>query len=302
MSIRREVAAGHSKESMDPNASSAEPASSRRSTIRVGFIGLGQQGAPIAMRIADAGFETTVWARRAASLASFTGKANVSVASSPAALAARSDVVGVCVFGDDDVVEVASGPDGILDSLRPGGLLIVHSTVHPSTATALHETAAHRGIRVLDAPVSGGGAAAATGTLTVMAGGEPDAFQQALPVFSSYASTVVHVGPVGTGSLIKVLNNFLFTAILGLTEEALAFAEDHGASRQMVADVLAHASGASYGLDVLRGFEASLPRLLEIARPPLEKDAAIMDALIAASGGTAGALHAAVTQALRDEV
>ncbi|WP_280364150.1 NAD(P)-dependent oxidoreductase, partial [Nocardia abscessus] len=130
--------------------------------MRVGFIGLGSQGAPMARRIVEGGYPTTLWARRPAALEPFADTAAVTAAS-PAALAARSDLVCLCVVGDADVREVVTGDNGVLAGLAPGSIIAVHSTVHPDTCRELAESAAAQQVAVIDAPVSGGGAAAAGG-------------------------------------------------------------------------------------------------------------------------------------------
>ena len=124
--------------------------------MRVGFIGLGSQGGPMARRIVEGGFETTLWARRDASLEPYADTAAKS-AGTPAELAAASDLVCLCVVGDDDVREVLYGETGVLAGLASGGIVAIHSTVHPDTCREIAEKAAAQGVSVIDAPVSGGG-------------------------------------------------------------------------------------------------------------------------------------------------
>ena len=128
--------------------------------MHVGFIGLGSQGGPMAGRIIEAGFPTTLWARRPGSLEPFADTA-AKVAGSPAELAAASDLVCLCVVGDADVEEVTAGENGVLAGLKPGGVIAVHSTVHPKTCHALAKKAGAQGVSVIDAPVSGGAPAVA---------------------------------------------------------------------------------------------------------------------------------------------
>ena len=137
----------------------------------VGFIGLGSQGGPIARRIVDAGFPLTLWARRPETLDPFADTPAVT-ATSPAILAERSEIIGVCVTGDDDVDEVVLGRHGVLAGISRGGTLIIHSTVHPQTCLRLARAATEKGVQLIDAPVSGGGPAASQGTLLVMVGGD----------------------------------------------------------------------------------------------------------------------------------
>jgi len=139
--------------------------------LRVGFVGLGDQGGPMARRIADAGFSTTVWARRPATLHPFASTP-ATIAASPADLGRTSDLVGVCVVNDDDVRAVLLGPDGVLAGMGPGSIIAIHSTVHPQTCREVADAARATGVSVIDAPVSGGGQVAAAGQLLVLVGGE----------------------------------------------------------------------------------------------------------------------------------
>lgn len=124
--------------------------------MRVGFIGLGSQGGPMARAIVEAGIPTTLWARRAASLEPYADTA-AKTAGSPAELAADCDIVCLCVIGDDDIRELCEGEQGLLAHMKPGGVIVIHSTVHPNTCRELAEAAAQKQVSVLDAPVSGGG-------------------------------------------------------------------------------------------------------------------------------------------------
>src|SRR3954452_305371 len=126
--------------------------------MRVGFIGLGSQGGPMARRVVGGGYDVTLWARRPATLAAFADTP-AKTAQSPAELAAASDLVCLCVVGDDDVREVMAGDHGVLAGLAPGGIVAIHSTVHPDTCRELAESAAKHGVLIIDAPVSGGGPA-----------------------------------------------------------------------------------------------------------------------------------------------
>ena len=182
--------------------------------IRVGFIGLGSQGGPMARRIIDAGLPVALWARRPSTLSPYADT-QAKTAGSPAELAAVSDLVCVCVVADADVEEVVAGAGGILDGIAAGGVIAVHSTVHPDTCRRLADLAAARGVRLVDAPVSGGGPAAAAGRLLVMAGGDAATVEFCRPVFAAYGEPVAHLGPFGSGQVTKLLNNVLFTAHLG---------------------------------------------------------------------------------------
>lgn len=197
--------------------------------MRVGFIGLGSQGAPMARRIIEGGYETTLWARRPATLEPFAGTP-AKVAESPAELAAASDLVCLCVVGDADIAEITGGEDGLLAAMKPGSVIAVHSTVHPNTCRELAKNAAVKGVSVIDAPVSGGGPAASEGRLLVMVGGDAGVVERCRPIFETYADPVVHLGELGSGQTTKLLNNLLFTANLGTAATALSLAQALGVS------------------------------------------------------------------------
>ncbi|KOU56989.1 6-phosphogluconate dehydrogenase [Streptomyces sp. MMG1533] len=265
--------------------------------MRVGFIGLGSQGAPMARRIVDAGFETTLWARRPATLAPFENTA-AKRASSPADLAAVSDLVCVCVVDDADVEEVLTGESGVLAGLRKGGVIAVHSTVHPDTCRRLADRARNHGVALVDAPVSGGGPAAAQGRLVVMAGGEPGTVAFCRPVFAAYADPVVHMGPLGTGQLAKLLNNVLFTAHLATAAGTLALGHDLGIDPAALAHVITHGSGTSFALDRITSAGGTLDRIAAHAGPLLRKDVRLVTDVAATAGVPTGIVTAAADEAL----
>jgi 3-hydroxyisobutyrate dehydrogenase-like beta-hydroxyacid dehydrogenase len=264
--------------------------------MRVGFIGLGSQGGPMARRIVEAGFDLTIWARRAASVAPFSDTA-AKIAGSPAELAANADLVCLCVVGDADVRELTDGNDGILASLKPGGVIAVHSTVHPDTCRQLSDRAGARGVCVVDAPVSGGGPAAAQGRLLAMVGGDSEVVERCRPVFATYADPIVHLGDVGSGQVTKLLNNLLFTANLANAATALALGQQLGVSLQSLADVITRGSANSFALNSIRG-TGTLDRLATIAGSLLQKDVRLIAAIAEAAGATPGAVLDAADAAL----
>ena len=210
--------------------------------MQVGFIGLGSQGGPMARRIIEGGFPMTLWARRPPTLEPFADT-SAKIARSPAELAAASDLVCLCVVGDADIEEIINGKHGLLAGLKPGSVIAVHSTVHPNTCRALAKRAGGRRVSVLDAPVSGGGPAAAQGRLLVMVGGDTDAVERCRPVFETYADPVVHLGELGTGQTAKLLNNLLFTANLGTAVTALSLAQSLGIAPERLTEVVSRGSG-----------------------------------------------------------
>ncbi|MCV7423159.1 NAD(P)-dependent oxidoreductase [Mycobacterium yunnanensis] len=239
--------------------------------MRVGFIGLGSQGAPMARRIVEGGYPLTLWGRRPESVEPFADT-RARVASSPAELAEASDLVCICVVGDDDVRQVLEGDTGVLAGLAPGAIVAIHSTVHPDTCRTIAEQVAGHGVSVVDAPVSGGGPAAADGTLLVMAGGREEDVEKCRPVFTTFADPVVHLGPVGSGQVTKILNNLLFSANLGAALSTLELGEALGVPRTALCEVLARGSAASKAVDSMVRAGGTLSSLAPIAGALLQKD------------------------------
>lgn len=265
--------------------------------MRVGFIGLGSQGAPMARRIVEGGFATTLWARRDGTLEPFADT-EARIADSPAELARASDLVCLCVVGDADVDEVIRGDNGVLAGLAPGGIIAIHSTVHPDTCRRLAEHCGEQRISVIDAPVSGGGPAAAAGTLLVMAGGETEVVDRCRPVFATYADPVVHLGELGSGQVTKLLNNLLFTANLGTAATALALGRQLGVDTDRLAEVVSRGSANSFALNSIRGSGGTLDRLAGMAGALLQKDVRLVSDLAQRAAADPGAVLDAADAAL----
>ena len=256
--------------------------------MRVGFIGLGSQGGPMARRIVEGGHETTLWARRPATLEPFADTA-AKIAESLAELAAASDLVCLCVVGDADIEELTDGEDGLLAAMQPGGVIAVHSTVHPNTCRDLAKRADSQGISIVDAPVSGGGPAASEGRLLVMVGGDADVVERCRPVFETYADPVVHLGDLGSGQTTKLLNNLLFTANLGTAAAVLSLADALGVSPDRLTEVVSRSSGNSFALNALGGV-GGLERLAGLAGTLLQKDVRLVVDLADRAAAPAGAV------------
>jgi 3-hydroxyisobutyrate dehydrogenase len=222
----------------------------REKRQRVGFVGLGDIGEPMARHILSSGFPTTLWARRAASLAPFEGTA-YHRAESLIGLGRASDVVGVCVFSEEDVSEVVLGDEGILSGMAAGGAILVHSTVSVDYVVDLARTCAPYGVTVLDAPVSGSRQRADSGQLTVMVGGPAEAFQQVRPILESFGEQVEHLGPIGQGEAMKALNQALCFANMNSSVLALETVRQLGLDQEAAERVLHSASGGSFGLTMV---------------------------------------------------
>lgn len=212
----------------------------------VGFIGLGSQGGPIARRIVESGYPLVLWARRAEALLPFEDTP-AQTAATLAELGACADHVGVCVVEDAGVRQVCSE---LIPAMRAGSRIAIHSTVHPQTVIELENLAEARGITLLDAPVSGGGPAAATRTLTVMVGGPDEALAGARPIFETFAGLIVRVGGVGAGQMAKLINNSLMAAHVALAHYGLAAGTASGLDREALSRIVKSSSGRSYGFEV----------------------------------------------------
>jgi 3-hydroxyisobutyrate dehydrogenase len=220
------------------------------SAVRVGFVGLGDMGGAIAGRIMDAGLEMSLWARRASALDQFSG-GGFQRAYSLVDLARQADIVGVCVFSDEDVLQVVLGDGGLTAGLKPGSLVIVHSTVSVETCHELAAGLEARGVDMLDAPVTGGRVSAEAGTLAIMVGGRRDAFDRARTVFAAYSSLSLLMGPLGSGMRTKLINNALSIGNSCLASAAIETAHQFGLDVASFIKIL-HAGGAdSKMLDVV---------------------------------------------------
>lgn len=213
--------------------------------IKVGFIGLGSQGAPMARRIVEAGYPLTLWARRAEALEPFADT-TAEIAASISELGARCEHVGICVVDDAGVQQVC---EQLIPAMHPGGRIVIHSTIHPDVCVALATQAAVHGLSLIDAPVSGGGGAAA-GTLTVMVGGDASVVAAARPVFETFAGLIVHLGAVGAGQKAKLVNNALMAANLAVAYYALTASAKLGLDRAALIELIKVSSGRSFGFEV----------------------------------------------------
>ncbi|HZS95035.1 MAG TPA: NAD(P)-dependent oxidoreductase [Chloroflexota bacterium] len=215
--------------------------------LRVGFIGLGAMGIPMARNILRAGFPLTVWARRREAAEPLLAD-GAKWASSAAGLARESDVVITIVTNSPDVREVVTGPGGILEGAREGLVVVDMSTIAPSVSREIAAEAGERGVAFLDAPVSGGTQGAEAGTLTIMVGGDADALETARPVLEAMGKRIFHVGPSGSGEVVKLVNNSLVGVIGAATGEALVLGAKEGVDVGTMAEVIGVSTGASWQL------------------------------------------------------
>lgn len=241
---------------------------------KIGFIGLGSQGGPMAHRIADAGMDLVVWARRPEVLAPYEAKGALA-AESVIALAKQCSHVGVCVVNDADVEDICQD---LIPFMAPGGIIAIHSTILPETCQKLAAECAAKGLGLVDAPVSGGQPAAEAGALTVMCGAKPEHFEAAKPVFATFGKLIVLLGEPGAGQRAKIVNNALMAANMGLAQAALAAGEALGCDRKALAELINASSGRSFGFEVF----ARLPSPAAFAGGAalLAKDVALLGAVL----------------------
>jgi 2-hydroxy-3-oxopropionate reductase len=193
----------------------------------VGFIGLGIMGEAMAANLVAAGRDTVIWNRTTSRADSLVG-AGATLAASPFDVASRCDIIMICVSDTPDVEAVVFGVDGAAEGIRPGGLIIDHSTISPEATKAFATAITNRGGGWLDAPVSGGSEGAVNGTLSIMVGGDPEQFDRALPYLRDIGSTITLVGPTGAGQLVKAVNQILVVVNQLAVSEALLLAEAGG--------------------------------------------------------------------------
>lgn len=210
-------------------------------TIRVGFVGAGRMGTPMVTRLVGAGHQVCALGRTDAKRAAVADLGATPVGGLDE-VATDVDVVVLCVFADDQVREIAPG---LIDAMPSGSVLVVHTTGNPRTAEELAEQSRSRGVHVVDAPVSGGPHDIAAGTVTLWVGGTEEAVERARPVLSAYGDPVQHLGPIGSGQKVKLINNALFAAQIGLVAEAARLGAGLGVDEAALLTALPHGSGAS---------------------------------------------------------
>lgn len=205
--------------------------------MKVGFVGLGIMGAPMALNVMKAGHQMTVWARRAESMKPLLER-GANGGKSPAAVAAQSEIVFTMVSDTPDVEEVVLGPHGIVHGARPGTVVVDMSTISPVATRAMAARLREQGVEMLDAPVSGGDVGAIAGTLSIMVGGKPEVFERVQPLFECMGRNIVRIGDNGAGQVAKACNQIVAAVALEGVAEALTLARRNGADPAKVRDAL----------------------------------------------------------------
>ena len=204
---------------------------------RIGFLGLGTMGTPMATHIAQAGFPLSVWNRTASRVEPLL-RAGAKAGKSPAHVAAEADIIITMVSQPKDVEAVVLGPDGVLDGLKSGAVLIDMSTVSPATSLKLAGAVTTKHAEFLDAPVVGSKGPATEGTLVILAGGLPSTLERCRPVLATMGRTIIHAGGVGTGSALKLATNLMLAHLAAGFAEGLLLVQRAGLDPKRYLDVL----------------------------------------------------------------
>ncbi|HEY7982613.1 MAG TPA: NAD(P)-dependent oxidoreductase [Ktedonobacterales bacterium] len=269
--------------------------------MRVGFIGLGIMGKPMARNLLRAEHTVTVYARHPERIADLVA-AGATLAESSASVGRASEVVITMLPNAPEVEEVVLGARGVLEGAAPSTVVVDMSTIAPSASRRLAAACAERSVAFLDAPVSGGSVGAERGTLSIMVGGDADAYARARPVLEAMgrADAIFHVGPSGTGEVVKLANNILCGVIAAGTAEALTMGVAHGVDAATLARIIGMSSGASWQLAnvfPLRVWDGSFT-------PGFMTDLLLKDLALALDLGAEGNVPlrlTALTRALYDE-
>jgi 3-hydroxyisobutyrate dehydrogenase len=212
---------------------------------RVGFIGLGIMGRGMAANLLKAGFDVRVW-NRTASRADALVEQGATRGSSPADVAANSDIIVTCVSDTPDVERVVLGEDGVIHGAKAGALVVDCSTISPKVTQDIAAKLAEKNIHMLDAPISGGSEGAAKGTLSIMVGGDADQFARALPVLQAMGKTITHIGPIGSGQIVKLVNQVLVVGNCLAMCEALLLAQAGGVDLEKTYQAISQGAAGSW--------------------------------------------------------
>jgi 3-hydroxyisobutyrate dehydrogenase len=216
---------------------------------KVAFICLGVMGYHMAGHLKSGGHDVTVYNRTAAKAESWVNKHGGASAATPREAAEGCDIVFCCVGNDNDLRGVVLGDDGIFAGMKAGATLVDNTTASANVARELYEEAKSRGLKFIDAPVSGGEAGAQNGALTVMCGGDRDVFDAAQPVIDCYARAVTLLGPAGSGQLTKMVNQICIAGLLQGLSEAMNFGSRAGLDMEKVLDVISKGAAQSWQME-----------------------------------------------------
>ena len=220
------------------------------SAKRIGFIGTGIMGAPMAANLLKAGLTLTVHSRTKSKAQTLLDSGAI-WADTPAATAAKSDILITCVTDTPDVQSVLLGNSGVIESAQPGLICIDTSTISPAATKEMGEELAAKDVTLLDAPISGGQIGAIEAKLSIMVGGPKQTFQKVLPILEIMGRTVTHCGPLGSGQITKLANQVMVIHTIMSIAEGLAFAEKAGLDLETTLKVTSAGAAASHSLKAL---------------------------------------------------
>lgn len=215
--------------------------------MRIGFVGLGVMGKRMAKRIRDKGYKLIVFDVSHEAIGEFNDM-GIEAAASPANVASGTDIIFMSLPNSHTVSTVVLGENGLLSTARPGTIIVDLSSITPKTIRDIYNTTRARGVEMLDAPVSGGSAGAEKGSLTIMVGGKKEVLDKVRPVLECIGKTIYHVGDVGAGDTVKLVNNLLLGANMVVISEALTLGIKAGINPEVLYEVISNSSGNSYAL------------------------------------------------------
>ena len=248
-------------------------------------------GRPMVARLVEAGHDVRVLGR-SDEKRSAIAQLGASAVDTIAEVCAAAEVAVICVFTDEQVREVCLD-DGVVAAMPVGSALVVHTTGSPRTVESIAEQARPRGVEVLDAPVSGGPHNAAAGALTLFVGGADETVARIRPVLSCYGDPVLHVGPLGAGQKVKLVNNALFAAHIGLLADAVELSAQLGVTESALLSALPHGSASSRVLDIVAA-RGSVASFIDTAGEFVGKDIAVVRDIAAELGSDLGVLDVAI--------
>ena len=216
-------------------------------TETIGFIGLGIMGRGMVANLQKAGFAVRLWNRTAERTAPFVAQ-GATTAASPADLATQCDIIFICVSDTPDVEAVILGENGVLEGIRPGALVVDHSTISPQATKEMAAELSAKGAHMLDAPISGGSEGAAKGTLSIMIGGAAEQVERARPYLEAMGKTITHVGEQGAGQAAKLVNQILVVGTMLSMSEALLFARAAGLDLEKTLAAVSSGAAGSWTL------------------------------------------------------
>jgi 3-hydroxyisobutyrate dehydrogenase-like beta-hydroxyacid dehydrogenase len=218
-------------------------------SIKVAFIGLGVMGYPMAGHLQKAGYQVTVYNRTVEKAKNWQAEYQGAYADTPKAAVAEAEIVFMCVGNDDDLRSVVYSEDGVLAGMKPGAVLVDHTTTSAKVAREVAQRCVEAGIDFLDAPVSGGQAGAQNGLLTVMVGGEQAVFDKVSPIMAAFARFSQLLGPVGSGQLCKMVNQICIAGVVQGLAEGLHFAKKAGLDGEKVIETISKGAAGSWQME-----------------------------------------------------